>query len=81
MFAGKYVYFLNGINALRIQLWASIISPLVYVATAIFLIRNYNMGVSSLFIAAILANFNGYVLSPLQYHMVINRKKKGIWVK
>jgi len=81
MFAGKYVYFLNGINALRIQLWASIISPLVYVVTAIFLIRNYNMGVSSLFIAAILANFNGYILSPLQYHMVINRKKKGIWVK
>jgi O-antigen/teichoic acid export membrane protein len=81
MFAGKYVYFLNGINALRIQLWASIFSPLVYVVAAIFLIKKYNMGVSSLFAAAILANFNGYILSPLQYHIVINRKKKGIWVK
>ena len=39
MFAGKYVYFLNGINALRIQFWASIISPLIYVAAAVLLIK------------------------------------------
>ena len=81
MFAGKYVYFLNGINALRIQFWASIISPLIYVAAAVLLINYYKMGAYSLFAAAIIANFNGYILSPLQYHMIINRMKKGIWVK
>jgi O-antigen/teichoic acid export membrane protein len=81
MFALKYVYFLNGINALRIQFWACIISPLVYIAVAIILIKYYKMGVYALFIASIIANFNGYILSPLQYHMVINKNKKGIWVK
>jgi O-antigen/teichoic acid export membrane protein len=81
MYAGKYVYFLNGINALRIQFWACIISPLIYVAVAIILIKYYNMGVYALFIASIIANFNGYILSPLQYHLVINKNKKGIWVK
>src|SRR5665647_2827140 len=30
MFAGKYVFFLNGINALRIQFWASVLSPFIY---------------------------------------------------
>ncbi len=81
MFAGKYVFFLNGINALRIQLWASIFSPLVYVAAAVLLIKNFHMGVCSLFVAAIISNFNGAILSPLQYHMIINRMKKGIWIK
>lgn len=81
MFALKYVFFLNGINALRIQLWACIFSPIVYVGIAFLLIRYYHMGVYSLFIAAILANFNGYILSPLQYHMVINKNKKGIWIR
>ncbi len=81
MFAGKYVYFLNGINALRIQFWASIISPLIYIGIAVILIKYYKMGVYSLFIAAIVANFNGYILSPLQYYMVINKNKKGIWIK
>ena len=81
MFAGKYVYFLNGINALRIQFLASIISPFIYVGIAILLIKYYHMGVYSLFVASIIANFNGYVLSPLQYHMIINKNKKGIWIK
>jgi O-antigen/teichoic acid export membrane protein len=81
MFAGKYVYFLNGINALRIQFLASIISPFIYVAISLLLIKYYKMGVYSLFIASIIANFNGYILSPLQYYLVINKNKKGIWVK
>jgi O-antigen/teichoic acid export membrane protein len=81
MFAGKYVYFLNGINALRIQFFASILSPFVYVGVAIILIKYYKMGVYALFIASIIANFNGYILSPLQYYQVIVRNKKGIWIK
>lgn len=81
MFAGTYVYFLNGINALRIQFIASLISPFIYIAIALLLIKHYKMGAQALFIASIIANFNGYLLSPLQYHLVVNKKKKGIWVK
>jgi O-antigen/teichoic acid export membrane protein len=81
MFATTYVYFLNGINALRIQFYACIISPIVYIVLAILLIKYYKMGVYALFISSIIANFNGYILSPLQYHMVINKNKKGIWIK
>ncbi|HVZ98661.1 MAG TPA: MATE family efflux transporter [Chitinophagaceae bacterium] len=81
MFANKYVYFLNGINALRIQFLACLLSPFIYIAVALLLIRYYKMGVYSLFIASIVANFNGYILSPLQYYQIIIRHKKGIWVK
>jgi O-antigen/teichoic acid export membrane protein len=81
MFAGKYVYFLNGINALRIQFLSSIISPFVYIGLSLLLIKYYKMGVYSLFVASILANFNGYILAPLQYYQVIIKNKKGIWVK
>lgn len=81
MFASKYVYFLNGINALRIQFWSSILSPFIYIGVTLLLIKYFKLGVFALFVAAIIANFNGYILSPLQYHMVINKNKKGIWVK
>jgi len=81
MFSSKYVYFLNGISALRIQFWASVISPVLYVITAIVLIRYYQMGVYALFIASVVANFNGFFLAPFQYHQVINKNKKGIWIK
>lgn len=81
IFGGKYVNFLNGISALRIQFWASIISPFLYVITAIFFIEYYHFGVSSLFIASAIANFNGLILAPLQYYMVVSKNKKGIWIK
>lgn len=81
MFASMYVFFLNGINALRIQFIACIFSPLLYIAAAMVMIHVYQLGVFSLFLASIVANFNGYILSPLQYHFIINKNKKGIWVK
>lgn len=81
MFGGKYGSFLNGISALRIQFIASIISPFIYIAVAMLLIKGLAVGVQALFIASVAANFNGFLLGPLQYHMVINKNKKGIWVK
>lgn len=82
MFGGKYVYFLNGISTLRIQFLSSIISPFLYVASAILFIKYYHFGVSSLFIASIVANFNAYLLAPIQYYQIIIKKSKSpIWYK
>ena len=81
MYEGKYVYFLNGISALRIQFWSCVISPFLYVGAALILIRHYHMGVYALFIASVIANFNGIVLAPIQYYMIVYKNKKGIWLK
>jgi O-antigen/teichoic acid export membrane protein len=80
-FVATYVSFLNGINALRIQFIACIISPFIYVGVALLLIKYYRLGPYALFVAAIACNFNGLILAPIQYHMIINKKKKGIWIK
>lgn len=81
MFGGKYVQLLNGLSYLRIQFISSVISPFVYLVIVMFLIRHFQMGVYSIFIASAIANFNGLILAPLQYHLVIIRKRKGIWIK
>jgi O-antigen/teichoic acid export membrane protein len=82
IFGGKYVNFLNGISALRIQFLSSIVSPFLYVLIAIVLIKYYDMGVYSLFIASILANFNAFFLAPYQYYQIVIRKSRSpIWYK
>jgi len=82
MFGGKYVNFLNGISALRIQFISSVFSPFLYIGIAVILIKYYNLGVYSLFIASILASFNGFILAPLQYNRIIVKKSKlPIWYK
>jgi hypothetical protein len=82
MYGAKYVNFLNGISALRIQFIACMISPILYIALALLFIKKYEMGVYSLFTASIIANFNAYILAPLQYHkIIIKRSKSAIWFK
>lgn len=81
IFGAKYVSFLNGINALRIQFISSLISPFIYIISALILIKYFHIGVYSLFIASIFANFNGYLLAPIQYFKIINNKGSTLWYK
>jgi O-antigen/teichoic acid export membrane protein len=81
MFGSKYVNFLNGINALRIQFWTSLFTPFLYIGIAILLIDYLKMGVCSLFIAALLASANAYFIAPLQYYQIVVKRKRGIWIR
>jgi O-antigen/teichoic acid export membrane protein len=81
MFGGKYMSFLNGISALRIQFWSSMASPLIYIGIVYVLISYFEMGVYAIFVAAVLANYNAFILAPLQYYMIIVKGKRGIWIK
>ena len=60
---------------------ACLISPFIFIGVAILLIKYYHMGPYALFIASIASNFNGLILAPIQYHMVVNKQKKGIWIR
>lgn len=77
-----YVQVLNGLGALKIQFVSSVISPLVFLTVCYILITQFHLGVISVVIASILANFNGIVLAPYQYHILIaNKKPNSIWSK
>jgi len=81
IFGSKYVSFLNGISALRLQFWACLLSPVVFGLTALVLIKYYQLGVYSVFIAGVVADFNAFFLAPFQYFQIIYKKKKGIWIR
>jgi hypothetical protein len=81
IFGSAFVNFLNGISALRIQFVASLISPLIFLGSAYLLIRYFDAGVQALFMASIIANFNGWIIAPFQYFQIIHRGKRGIWVR
>ena len=81
IFGGKYVSFLNGISALRIQFIACLISPFLYIASALVFINYFRMGVYALFLESILYNFNTFILAPIQYHKIVNKGKRGIWLR
>lgn len=81
VFSHPFVTLLNGIGAITIQLYASLISPLLFIITAILLAQNTSLGASSILIASIISNFYGFIIAPIQYRQVIVKHKKGIWIK
>lgn len=81
LYATKYVFFLNSISALRIQFITSLISPFLYIACTLFAIKYLEWGVYSIFIASLIAGFNGSLIAPVQYYQIIYRSKRGIWIQ
>lgn len=79
IFGAIFVYFVNGIGALKIQYVSSLISPLLFIGVVFLLVKVFNIGVISILVASIIANFNGLILAPMQYYKVIIKKNKGIW--
>ncbi|MBX9189797.1 polysaccharide biosynthesis protein [Bacteroides sp. K03] len=81
IFGSIFVFFVNGIGALKIQCLSSLISPVIFVTLVILFCNVFNMGMYAILIASIIANFNGLILAPLQYYKVIIKQKQGIWIK
>lgn len=73
LFGGVYCTILNGISALDIQFKASIFSPVIFLISSYFLIKFFNLGLNAIIISSIIANFNGFLLAPLQYKNIFFR--------
>ena len=80
MFASIFVAVLNGIGALKIQFYTSLVSSVLYIIIVLGLIKKFEVGVEAVLISSIVTNIYGYVLAPLQYNRVFIRKSKArIW--
>ena len=60
-----YVQILNGAGILKVQTLICIISPVIFVGSFL-LLADAGVGVYSVVIASVLANFNSYIVAPLQ---------------
>ena len=72
MYGTVYVNFLNGAGILKTQTIASCMSPFVFFGIT-FLMMHWGFGIESILIGSILANFNGYLLAPVQTRLYLKR--------
>lgn len=78
VFGTIYVNILNGISALNTQFIASIFSPFVFLLLSYCLTHFVNLGLNGIIISSIIANFNAYLVAPLQFKKIFfptNSKK------
>ena len=73
MFGSIFVNILNGAGILKVQTISSLISPTVFLGVS-YLLYTMGMGVPSILIAGIIANFNGFLLAPIQCVKLLRNK-------
>ncbi len=74
-----FVYLINGVGKIRLQLYMSIIIAGLNIPLSIFFARNLEMGSAGVILGTIICLSFGAVLHPIQYYKIINRTAKGIW--
>lgn len=82
MFASIFVNVINGIGALRIQFYVSIITSIGFIILSLIFIQVLNLGVWSIILASIISNVYGYLIAPIQlYKILVVRNVESIWFK
>lgn len=77
---GLYCGVLNGISALKIQFYASLISPFIFISLSYLFIYKLHYGIEAIIISSIIANFNAIILAPLQYYKIfVKQRRNCIW--
>jgi len=80
MFATIFVFVINGIGALQVQFYSSIITAIGFLIFSMLMIKQFHLGIESILISSIVANVYGYIIAPIQYYnIIIKRSKSAVW--
>ncbi|MGQ1890982.1 MATE family efflux transporter [Thermophagus sp. OGC60D27] len=74
-----FVYLINGVGKIRLQLYMSIIIALINIPVSVFFAKHMGMGSGGVILGTILCLAFGAVLHPIQYKKIINGTARGIW--
>ena len=82
MFSSIFVNVINGIGALRVQFYSSLITSIGFIAMSLLFILVFDLGVWSIILASIISNVYGFILAPIQlYNILVVRNLNSIWFK
>lgn len=82
MFGSIFIFVINGIGALKVQLITSIITTIGFVVLTILLIKQLHFGVEAILISSIISNVYAFIIAPFQYYQIFIKKSKSrIWYR
>ena len=74
-----YIYFLNGIGVVKLQLYSSVAGMIVNIPLAIYL--GHKMGVAGVLLSSVILNGINTIWTVIQYKKIINNTATGIWAE
>lgn len=74
-----FVFFLNGVGKIKLQLYMSFITILINIPLSIYFAKGLNLGPAGVILATNVCIFIGSVWAPIQYKKIITGQAGGIW--
>ena len=78
IFSLSYSYFLNGMNALNLQLVLTVCAAVAYIPLAWHWGRLW--GIEGMLLALCVVNLPGALVNAIQYRLIMSGRAKGIWL-
>ena len=72
-----YIYFLNGIGKVKLQLYSAVVGMIVNIPLAIYLGKH--LGIAGVVLSSVILNGINLTWTIIQYNKIINNKATGIW--
>ena len=76
-----YIYFINGVGKIRLQLYIGIFAALVHIPLSIYFVKYLNLGSSGVVLSTCLCISPTVILWPIQFRKIVTKKSTGIWDK
>ncbi len=76
-----FVFYINGVGKIRLQLFIALLQLIFNIPLAIFLAKYLNFGLSGIIMATNISLLLSAILIPIQYKKLISEKAYGIWGK
>ena len=80
-YGGIFNMFINGTGKVKVQMVSLLLGSLIFVPLSILLIKYSSLGISSVVVSSIIANFYLPIIAPIQYNKLISGKAVGLWNK
>ena len=76
---GVFTLFVNGVGKIQLQVLFAVGVGLCFIPLSILFAKVLNMGSAGVVLATVACMLPGSIITPLQYHRIINKKATGIW--
>jgi O-antigen/teichoic acid export membrane protein len=80
VFYSPYTYFINGTGKVKLQMISLLFTALINIPLCLFLVNKMDMGVSGVVAGSVFSLLPHAIISPIQYHKIINQSAHGIWL-
>jgi len=79
--SSMYSSFINGTGKIQLQVYVSIIISVINIPLAIFLAKNFHLGIVGVILAPSISLFLTSFLWPIQVKKILTNTGNGVWVK